>query len=142
MSRTSRGKDLPPPIEREVEHAVGICTDRVVDPWRRDTVTILQHRIECYPVMLLWQVLRADADRHAVTDKAAKCIVMPLAPRHQADRLGVDRLGADTDRAIELEVETAHKAARTVGLVKLLAPQTERWASMSVHRLVDIADNV
>ena len=86
-----------PRVDREVQHAAGVLADGVVDPGRRDAVAVLQHRIERDPVVLLGQVLGADADLHAVADHAAEGVVVALAPGQQAVGLGVDRLGADAD---------------------------------------------
>ena len=42
MTRACGGEDLLAAIDREVEHAVGVLADRVIDLGRRDAVAILR----------------------------------------------------------------------------------------------------
>ena len=140
MSRAGGGEDLLAAIDREVEHAAGVLADGVVDLGRRDAVAVLQHRVERDPVVLLGQVLGADADRHAVADAGRGR--RRGGPRPRARRPLASALTASVPMPmarLNWKLIAAHEAARAVGLVELLAPQAERRAAMPVHRFVDIA---
>src|SRR6266436_4199544 len=71
-----------------------------------------------YRMGLLTQMSVASA-----AARTSSAWAMPCAPWQEALRFAGDRLGDRPDAAAELERIAAHKAARRVGFVELLAPQ-------------------
>src|SRR5690242_9000862 len=73
---------------------------------------------------------------HAVAVEPAEDSVMILAPGQDALLLARDRLEHRTRAAAELDAVAAHEAARQIGVVPLLAPETGRRRAIGVGRLL------
>src|SRR5579863_1186704 len=92
--------------------------------------------------MLFGNVL---ADRHkaqAMPVQAAEDRVVARAPGQETVCLTGDSFDDWADAAAKLERVASHKAARPVGLVELLAPQTERYCPVAVGFLADVSVDV
>src|SRR5215216_3435464 len=106
-----------------LHHLSAVLTERVIDLRRGDAVAVLQHGIEGDAVVLLGQILADRRDPEAMTVEPAEDAVMIRAPRQNAFLLARHRFEHRPRTAAELDAVAAHKAARQIGVVKLLAPE-------------------
>src|SRR5438046_9472557 len=109
-----------------LHHLPAVLADRVVDPRRRDPMTVLQDGIERDAVVLFREILADRGDAQPMAVELAEHAVMIGAPRQNALLLARDGLEHRSCAADTLDAVAAHEAAREIGAVKLIAREAGR----------------
>src|SRR5271154_5437387 len=87
-----RCQNLRRPGDPMFHHAPRVLADGIVDPRRGNAVAVLQHGVDCHPIVFLRQVLTGNSDSQPAMNQLAISPVMVLAPGQYAARLTVDGL--------------------------------------------------
>ena len=77
-----RLQDFSPPSDSVSEHATAVLAECIVELWCRNTITVLQHRIQSHPVVFLRQVLTDSNHTRPMTKQFAIGVVVAFAPRY------------------------------------------------------------
>src|SRR5208283_3267827 len=93
--------------------------------------------VQRHLVRLLGQILADRKYVRAVIEVTAEGVVMPGTPGNGPVSQAEHRRRHRSETPVDLECVAAHEAARSIGLIKFLAPNADMGTAIAVERVIE-----